>query len=80
VARNVSDLIEQMKRLAREDPAALEYHLREGQIVEWLYYMKESELASQLKGVKTVDEALNRLKMYGEISRVRDRALHGRMR
>jgi hypothetical protein len=80
IARSVNELIAEMTRLAKDDPGALEYHLREGHIVEWLYYIGEGEIASQLKSVTAIHEALAKLKVHAETSRVRNRALHGRMR
>lgn len=56
-ARNIHDLWLQIERLAVENPAALEYHLKEGHIVRWLEDSNERELAEQLRGVEQVQEA-----------------------
>jgi len=53
VARDVKELASEMERLAKEDPAALEYHLREGHITAWLSYIGEARLAESLRGSAT---------------------------
>ena len=50
VARNVNDLREELARLSEENPEALEYHIKQGQIASWLNYANEKELAEELKG------------------------------
>jgi hypothetical protein len=64
VAHDVKELASEMERLAKEDPAALEYHLREGHIVAWLNYIGEARLAEALKGVSEPREALSRVKAF----------------
>jgi hypothetical protein len=64
VAHNVDELREEMKRLFKEDPACVEYHLKEGHIVAWLEYIGEKGLAEMLKGVNDVKEALVRIDEY----------------
>jgi hypothetical protein len=58
VARTVRELDLEMKRLAREDRACVEYHLASGNIVKWLEYAGEPELAKDLTGVVNVEEAV----------------------
>jgi len=53
-----------MERLAKEDPAALEYHLREGHIVAWLNYIGEARLAESLRGISDPREAVSRVKAF----------------
>ena len=57
IARNVNDLQGELTRLAEENPDALEYHIKEGQIGRWLDYANEKELAEQLKDVKSIEQA-----------------------
>ncbi|MQL55592.1 hypothetical protein [Acidianus ambivalens] len=64
IAHDVKELEKEMERLSKEDPAALEYHLREGHIVSWLNYIGEKGLAEMLKGVTAPKEALARIKEY----------------
>ena len=58
VAHDVRELLREMKRLANEDRAALEYHLSQGHIVAWLYYLGENGLAKRLEGVKDAETAI----------------------
>ncbi len=51
VAHDVNELRSEFERLLSVDSKALEYHLREGHIVQWLEYMGETELARRLVGV-----------------------------
>jgi hypothetical protein len=64
IAHDVSELEKEMERLTKEDPAALEYHLREGHIVLWLNYIGEKGLAEVLRGVSDPKEALSRVRDY----------------
>ena len=62
VAHNISELRSEFERLMNTDPKALEYHLREGHIVQWLEYIGEVELARRLIGIsdpKTAYEIIN---------------------
>ncbi|AWR99000.1 hypothetical protein [Metallosphaera hakonensis] len=69
IARDVSELEKEMSRLTREDPACVEYHLREGHIVAWLNYLGERGLAEILKGVASPREALSRIVEFRAIPR-----------
>lgn len=60
-ASNLEELKIEMMRLSREDPECVNYHLREGHIVQWLRYMGESQAAVSLSGVGDVLTALRRL-------------------
>ncbi|BDC18253.1 hypothetical protein [Acidianus sp. HS-5] len=64
VAHDVKELEKEVERLSKEDPAALQYHLKEGHIVSWLNYLGENGLAEMLKGVTEPEEALARIKEY----------------
>ena len=68
-ARNIHDLWLQIEKLAVENPAALEYHLKEGHIVRWLEDSNERELAEQLRGVEKVQEATVRVTAYYSANR-----------
>ncbi|WP_054844400.1 hypothetical protein [Vulcanisaeta souniana] len=50
VAHDLEELRSEFNRLLGIDPRALEYHLREGHIVQWLTYIGENELAARLTG------------------------------
>lgn len=64
IAHNLEELKKEIERLVKEDPAALEYHLKEGHIVSWLLYIGEKGLAEILKDVKDPQEALSRIREY----------------
>jgi hypothetical protein len=63
-AGNIRELDKEMKRLAREDRGALEYHLASGHIVSWLEYTNEPQLAKNLGGVKNIEEAIRVVESY----------------
>lgn len=79
VAWDVKDLNTQMKRLSQEDPKALEYHLEQGHIVQWLEYINDRELARDLRGVKTIEQGLYVVEKYLEESAIMYRVRRGRM-
>jgi len=58
IAHDVHELKNEIERLMQVDAKALEYHLSEGHIVQWLNYIGEKELASKLMGVKDPKDAL----------------------
>ncbi len=58
IACDVGDLKRELQRLKIENPLSAEYHLKEGHIVQWLDYINEKELASDLKNVTDIDTAL----------------------
>jgi len=64
IAHDIRELEKEMERLVKEDPPALEYHLREGHIVSWLNYIGEVGLAEVLRGVSDPKEALARVRDY----------------
>ena len=72
-ARNVQELLREMKRLAKYDRPCLEYHLAHGHIASWLEYIHESDLAKDMICVKDVDAALNLVERHF----VRSFAFHG---
>ncbi len=51
IAHDLEELRSEFNRLLGIDQRALEYHLREGHIVQWLTYIGEDELAARLTGV-----------------------------
>lgn len=51
IAHDLEELRSEFNRLLGIDQRALEYHLREGHIVQWLAYIGENELAARLTGV-----------------------------
>ncbi|ARM76137.1 hypothetical protein [Acidianus manzaensis] len=63
-AHNIKELESEVERLSKEDPEALQYHLKEGHIVSWLNYIGERGLAEILKGVTEPEEAISRIKEY----------------
>ena len=64
IARNVEELRSEIERLINADPRALEYHLREGHIVQWLVYIGEDELAKRLINVNDPRKALEIINNY----------------
>ncbi len=44
------------------DRAAIEYHIKQGHIANWLDYIGEHELSALIKGAKNSEEALEILK------------------
>ncbi len=69
IARNTTELHKELTRLAEVDPAALEYHIREGHIAQWLAYANETELAKELKAVKSIEQAQIRVGKHLESSK-----------
>lgn len=63
-AMNVGELEKEIRRLAKENPTALEYHLRQGHIVDWLNHSSEKDVAALLKGVESVEELQNKVTTY----------------
>ena len=78
-AKNIRELDQEMKRLAREDRGALEYHLALGHIVSWLEYVNEPELAKSLAGIKNVEEAIRVVESYVARSYMMHSMRRGRM-
>ena len=64
VARNLDEFQKEFARLSLENPGALQYHLKQGHIVKWLNYSNVKELAAQLTGVESVEEARSRIVNY----------------
>jgi dTDP-4-dehydrorhamnose reductase len=80
VAHDTNELAREMKRLSKENPAAVEYHLENGHIVQWLDYAGERELARELVGVTNVEEAQRKIEKQAQRSMTLQRMSHGRMR
>ncbi len=80
VAGNVRELDIEMKRLSREDRACLEYHLGSGNIVKWLQYAEEPDLAMELSGIVNADQAIPIVEKYIARAVVFHRMRRGRMR
>ncbi len=80
VAGNIRELDLEMKRLSREDRASVEYHLASGNIVRWLQYANEPELAKDLTGVANADDAINMIEKYLARAVMLHRMSRGRMR
>jgi len=78
-ASDLYELEREMRRLSKEFPKAVEYHLREGHIVQWLTCMGEFEIAAKMKGVRTITEAQNILDKHLEKVVMIQRMTHGRM-
>jgi len=64
VASNVEELKEKLERLAKIDPACVEYHLKEGHISAWLVSVGEPGLAEELMHAKTALEAAKLVRQY----------------
>jgi hypothetical protein len=80
VATNIRELDIEMKRLLREDRACLEYHLSSGNLVQWLVYANEPELANDLVGVSNGDQAVSIVEKYIARAVMMHRMRRGRMR
>ncbi len=78
-AKNLKELIGEMRRLEYEDPAALRYHLMEGHIVHWLRFINEAELAEELDGVGNISLAQRLVEEHLARTLTLDRMRHGRM-
>jgi len=78
-ASNVHELEREMRRLSEGYPKAIEYHLREGHMVQWLASMGETEIAEKMKGVHSISEAQNILEKHVEKVVIIQRMAHGRM-
>jgi hypothetical protein len=78
-AKNLRELVGEMRRLEYEDPAALRYHLIEGHIVRWLRSINEAELAEELDGVGNLSLAERLVEEHLEKTLTLDRMRHGRM-
>ncbi len=64
VAHNVNELQNEIKRLMVKDPACVEYHLREGHIVQWLEYINENQLSKKLQGIDNPRKAFHIINKY----------------
>ena len=80
IAANIRELDMEMKRLSREDRACLEYHLETGNIVRWLEYASERELARDLSGVSNSEEAIQIVEKHVARAVMFHRMRRGRMR
>ncbi len=58
IAHDVNELKNELERLSKVDPDAVNYHLKEKHIVNWLNYIGETELAKKLENVKDIKEAI----------------------
>ncbi|QKR00151.1 hypothetical protein GWK48_06985 [Metallosphaera tengchongensis] len=77
-ASDVNELEREMGRLVREDPACVEWHLKQGHLVNWLNYIGERGLAEMLKGVSNPKEALSRIVEYRAMTPRREQRRKGR--
>lgn len=64
VARNLNELSDELQRLARLNPEALQHHLTEGHIIAWLNYINERDLAQRLKGVVNIEDFQTIVKLH----------------
>ncbi len=69
-ASDLKELERELERLSKEDPACVEWHLKEGHLVAWLNYIGEKGLAEMLRGVTSVREALARVREYNALKAV----------
>lgn len=80
IAGNIRELDMEMKRLSREDHACLEYHLASGNVVKWLEYANEQELAKDLRGVSSPEEAIQIVEKHVARAVMFHRMRRGRMK
>jgi len=78
-ARDLKELLTEMRRLEFENPYALKYHLAEGHVVQWLHSMRMDELAEKLDGVSNIALAERFVYEFLERSTTLNRMSHGRM-
>jgi len=78
-ASNLNELKREMRRLSISYQAALEYHLMEGHISQWLEYIGETALAKELGKTRTVPQAQNVIDKYVENKMIIERMTRGRM-
>jgi hypothetical protein len=71
VSHDLNELRAEFSRIARENPAALEYHIREKHIIHWLDSTNEKELAKELEEANTVEEILVTLGRHLENKQVK---------
>ncbi len=62
-----------------EDRAAVEYHLGNGHIVQWLHSIGEVELALELEGVRNIEKAKITIEKHLEKEMIVQRMKRGRM-
>ena len=61
-AKDLEELEKEIERLSIEDPLCVQYHLREGHIVQWLIYIGENESAKKLRGISDPRKAVESLR------------------
>lgn len=66
IACDVPGLYYTIKCLSVYDKAAVEYHLKEGHIADWLDYAGENEISELIRNSKSVDEVIKILEPYVE--------------
>jgi hypothetical protein len=64
VAHNLEELKKEIGRLIHIDKQALEYHLKEGHIAQWLEYIGETKLARKLRKVTDPIKAYEIINSY----------------
>ncbi len=68
-AYNANELEMEIERLSKIDQGCVEWHLKQGHIVNWLNYIGEKRLAKMLSDVTDVKEALDILSKENEINK-----------
>jgi hypothetical protein len=61
IAHDVNELKNELERLSKIDPNAVNYHIKERHIAMWLYYIGENDLAKKFENVKDINQALSLL-------------------
>ncbi len=64
IACDLPGLYYTMKCLSMYDKQAIEYHIKQGHIANWLDYTGNHELSKLMANVKSVEEALSILEQY----------------
>lgn len=57
-ASNIEELQSEIRRLSVENPEAVNYHIREGHIAQWVNYVGRKDIGNKLNGTTTIDEIL----------------------
>lgn len=79
IACDVPGLYYSIMCLSKYDKAAVEYHLKQGHIADWLDYIGEHELSQLIRKTKSVEDAIEileaYLKKYGT-KKIKEKRLH----
>ena len=64
IACDVPGLYYSIMCLSKYDKAAVEYHLKQGHIADWLNYLGEHELSQLIRKINSVEDVIKILETY----------------